>query len=138
VPNSANPDTPGSDPDTLEEPQSGGSGMKSGYSGNPTIPTLNFINDAHDDMTYPLISLWMLQIYNGIEGERPILNGIEDCYSFQWHTRNFLHEVGLFTLLEKWLKAPVGKALWYRFLEPVPRKRYQRLKSLVPGKITGI
>ena len=40
-------------------------------------------------------------------------------------------------LLEKCLKAPVVGALWYRFFEPVPRKWYQRLEPLVPGKLTG-
>ena len=39
------------------------------------------------------------------------------------------------TLLEKCLKAPVAGALWYRFFEPVPRKWYQRLEPLVPGKL---
>ena len=41
------------------------------------------------------------------------------------------------TLLEKYPWVPVESALWYRFLEPVHRKRYQRLEPLVPGKTTG-
>ena len=41
------------------------------------------------------------------------------------------------TLLEKCPWVPVESALWYRFLEPVPRKRYQRLEPLVPVKTTG-
>ena len=45
--------------------------------------------------------------------------------------------VGQVPLLEKYLKAPVAGAFWYRFFEPVPRKWYQRLETLVPGKLTG-
>jgi len=40
------------------------------------------------------------------------------------------------SLLEKCLKTPVAGALWYWFFEPVPRKWYQRLEPLVPGKLT--
>ena len=41
------------------------------------------------------------------------------------------------TLLEKCPWVPVESALWYQFLEPVHRKRYQRLEPLVLGKTIG-
>jgi len=71
------------------------------------------------------------------EGSIASAYGTEGIIDFCVDFIDDLKPIGVPALLEKCPWVPVESALWYQFLEPVPRKRYQRLEPLVPGKTTG-